>query len=330
MHSIAKLGTLRLLVIVLALLPLPTAAFQQPQSAVPAPSEPSAVKAQNKDADALVMRVRALRWLDRDKEALDLAETASPDVKARLSQYIESTGQFRGSQWAVENAQQSIKKNASVPTNLGHARIVLGEYDAAVKARSEAIHSQERYQSTVAGDPKINYWYLSSDYLDRAVASSAAGNRIGSQRDFQTALDLCGKADCERLSEANIYFGCGQLSSSPRRPIQAGMIAELSRSLDQSMEVPSGIIHKKIRKRYVLAFSGNHVRKPPSASQPIARTLGRIAWAAKLSGRPKRKNFPPIRKHWGWRIAQRDGGVRSQKRHCLRFDRVVQRADRAC
>jgi tetratricopeptide (TPR) repeat protein len=206
MHLSAKHGTLFFLGIVIAFLPQPTVAFQQPQPAVAAPSELSAFKTQGKEADALVTRVRALRWLDRDKEALDLAGTTSPDVKARLTKYIESTAQARGSEWAVQNAQQTIQKYASVPSNVALARAGLGEYDAAVKAGGEAIQRVSGTLSTVTGDKRTIYSMLSSEYENRGVASSAAGNRVGSQRDFQNALEFCRKADCERFSEGNIYF----------------------------------------------------------------------------------------------------------------------------
>ena len=207
MHHNARTATLLFLVVLLlGLLLRSAAAFQQPQPAVTQPSETSAVKTQGREADALVMRVRALRFLDRDKEALDVAGTASADVKAQLTRYIESTEQERGAQWAVENAQQTIKHYPSVPANVSSARLVLGEYAASAQARTEAIRFAERVISTLGGDERTNNLNLASDYADRAVASSATGNRIGSQRDFQTALELCRKADCQAVSEAHIYF----------------------------------------------------------------------------------------------------------------------------
>lgn len=77
----------------------------------------------------------------------------------------------------------------------------LGRYADAVEACSQAIRITIRSDGLLGAD-LIDHSILRIWYVARAVASSAAGNQVGSQRDFQTALDLCRQDDCSALSEA--------------------------------------------------------------------------------------------------------------------------------
>lgn len=193
------------LLIMLALLGLcsrRTNAFQQPQSAATAPPAPRARRGTDGES-SLTMRLRALRLLHREKEALELFEIAPVDVKEKLAQFLI------GAQESVNGASRMVYASSGMPWKASYYHAVLGEYDDAVRAASQAIETDKRATAQGVSAGSLQPYLTLHLYVLRAVASSAAGNRIGSERDFRTALDICRKADCPALSEGDIYFRRG-------------------------------------------------------------------------------------------------------------------------
>lgn len=189
-----------IVVVLLSVCPQPTHGFEQAQPTAPVQS--GAASTLGRGAEAFVMRVRALRFLGRDKEALDLYKTATPDVRAGLKKYMEDTPGYPDAQSQIEHAQRFHSSSRSLFT--------LGEYDASVRDATETIRVAERANEVIlANGDKVNrvsYVALSLHYKERAVARNAAGDRSGSQRDFQTALELCRQFHCEPWMELDMYM----------------------------------------------------------------------------------------------------------------------------
>ena len=245
---------------------------------------------------------------------------APVDVKGRLTDYIQP-------------AQSPCAGRAARPTKVSvclfdccrfksySARLIEG-FGSILKVNiSDRWNAKSKTRLRLQGTP-IRFLFFA--YKDRAVASSATGNRIGSQRDFRTALALCGKSDCDPVAERDIYisraisgFLLGDLSSATNDcnvvPQFGGWPGHASSG---GKALPTG--SRFMRKLFVLTFFPTLAHNRSAAPRPEGVPPSRLSYAAKLTRSSETANTPSCRPSNRSLRARRAAGWR-----CLRSKMIL-------